>query len=179
MTRLDTLEHRLDIMARDLDDTRNALGSHQDAIGKLAQLVPAIQTLASELGHLIHVTGVPTPETLAAGRLPGGPETLAGQVIKIQASLEEIAALFAKQDAKIRVMIEAGKSPQAWSPSRLQRELEAAQAAAVASVRQAQEAARQQVEHLMSQVGTERPPVRLNGVPVELALTKEEEPAGE
>lgn len=140
--RIEALEHCLDVLTAALNEQGQALASHRDGIAQLAKLVPAVQALAEDLAALVEVSGLPTPRSLAAGHQPGGPSTMAGQIVGIQTSIEEIAVYTAAMDAKIRVMLAAGSSKEPWSPSRLAREVDQAQTAAIANVRKAQEAAR-------------------------------------
>ena len=104
-----------------------------------------VQSFGEELTALVFMIGLPTQRTLAAGLAPGAPDSLVGQMLGGQQAQAELHALVAGMDARLRVIIRAGKSQEQWSPSRLQRELDDAHAAAVENVRQAQARALERV----------------------------------
>lgn len=175
--RLDRLETRVDLLQTTQNQIREALVEHREGIAKLAKLVPAVGTLAQELGELVHYSGLPTTRTLQAGREPGQPGTMAHEIVEVQVALEEVTVQFAALDARLRVIVEAGKASEPWSPSKLQRKIDQAQEAAIATMRATQEAARaragldQGEEPTAGEEGQEVPLPRVNGARPTLDLS--------
>lgn len=145
------------------------LQAHREGLNQLGQVVPILNALGQELAELVSVSGLPTSRALAAGFEPGGRETAAGQIVLVQETLEAFTVQLAAFDATLQVMLRAGKSREAWSPSRLDREIKQAQAAAVARVQALAARPQEEVEVVP----------RKNGVALDLsALTTDENADG-